>query len=57
MENNEELLLILNRIEATLNDVHRTLRALADSQGDVIDSVYKIEATAPLETQHEQGSD
>lgn len=57
MKNNEELLLILNRIEATLNDVHRTLRALADSQGDVIDSVYKIESTAPLEIKHEQGSD
>ena len=57
MKNKEELLLILQRIENTLNDVHRTLRALADSQGDVIDSVYKIEAETPLETRHEQGSD
>lgn len=57
MENNEELLLILKRIEAMLHDVHKLILALTDSQGDVIDSVYKIEATAPPETQHEQGAD
>lgn len=57
MENNEELLLILKRIEAMLHDVHKLMLALTDSQGDVIDSVYKIEAAAPPETQHEQGAD
>lgn len=55
MENNEELLLILKRIEALLHDVHKMTLALSDSQGDVIDSVYKIEATAPLETPNENG--
>jgi hypothetical protein len=49
MKNDEEhsLLHALKRIELTLNEIQKTLRALADSQGDVIDSLYGIEASAP----------
>lgn len=57
MDNYKESLLILKRIEKVLNEVHRLLLALTDSQGDVIDSVYKIEAETSLEKHDEKDSD
>lgn len=56
MKNNEErtLLHALKQIELTLIEIQRTLRAMMDAQGDVIDSLYGIEARAPDEKSNEE---
>ena len=48
---------ILQRIEASLLSMHSILQAMADSQGDVIDSLYRIESNLPPEKTHEEDHD
>lgn len=48
---------ILQRIEASLLSMHTILQAMADSQGDVIESLYRIESNLPSEKTHEEDHD